>query len=110
MDLSKLENFFGERFVTSESARKQHSYDESWHIPNNLPDAVVFPETTLEVSKIISFANEEGIPVIPFGAGTSLEGQVHALNGGITINSVNMNKITEVNLDDMDCKVQPGVT
>ena len=110
MDLSKLENFFGERFVTSESVRKQHSYDESWHIPNNLPDAVVFPETTLEVSKIISFANEEGIPVIPFGAGTSLEGQVHALNGGITINSVNMNKITEVNLDDMDCKVQPGVT
>lgn len=110
MDLSKLENFFGERFVTSESVRKQHSYDESWHIPNNLPDAVVFPETALEVSKIISFANEEGIPVIPFGAGTSLEGQVHALNGGITINSVNMNKITEVNLDDMDCKVQPGVT
>ena len=110
MDLSKLENFFGERFVTSESVRKQHSYDESWHIPNNLPDAVVFPETTLEVSKIISFANDEGIPVIPFGAGTSLEGQVHALNGGITINSVNMNKITEVNLDDMDCKVQPGVT
>ena len=110
MDLSKLENFFGERFVTSESVRKQHSYDESWHIPSNLPDAVVFPETTLEVSKIISFANEEGIPVIPFGAGTSLEGQVHALNGGITINSVNMNKITEVNLDDMDCKVQPGVT
>ena len=110
MDLSKLENFFGERFVTSESARKQHRYDESWHIPNNLPDAVVFPETTLEVSKIISFANDEGIPVIPFGAGTSLEGQVHALNGGITINSVNMNKITEVNLDDMDCKVQPGVT
>ena len=47
MDLSKLENFFGERFVTSESVRKQHSYDESWHIPNNLPDAVVFPETAL---------------------------------------------------------------
>ena len=64
MDLSKLENFFGERFVTSESVRKQHSYDESWHIPNNLPDAVVFPETTLEVSKIIKkLLSEKGVKV-----------------------------------------------
>ncbi|MFL2843951.1 MAG: FAD-binding oxidoreductase [Alphaproteobacteria bacterium] len=110
MDLSKLEKIFGERLATSEAIRLQHSHDESWHVPESIPDAVVFPESTDEVSTILNFANERKIPVIPFGAGTSLEGQVHALKGGITINSLNMNKIKEVNLEDMDCKVQPGVT
>ena len=110
MDLSKLRKIFGERFTTSEAIRRQHSHDESWHVPISLPDAVIFPENTKEVSVILNFANDNKIPVIPFGAGTSLEGQVHALNGGITINSLNMNKIKEVNLEDMDCKVQPGVT
>ena len=58
----------------------------------------------------MNFANKRKIPVIPFGGETSLEGQVHALKGDITINSLYMNKIKEVNLEDMDCKVQPGVT
>ena len=107
MDLSKLRKIFGERLATSEAIRRQHSHDESWHVPISLPDAVIFPENTKEVSIILKFANDNKIPVIPFGAGTSLEGQVHALNGGITINSLNMNKIKEVNLEDMDCKVQP---
>ena len=110
MDLSKLEKIFGERLATSEAIRLQHSHDESWHVPESIPDAVIFPESTDEVSTILNFANERKIPVIPFGAGTSLEGQVHALKGGITINSLHMNKIKEVNLEDMDCKVQPGVT
>ena len=110
MDLSKLEKIFGERLVTSKAVRIQHSHDESWHVPNSIPDAVVFPESSNEVSIILKFANERRIPIIPFGAGTSLEGQVHALKGGITINSIYMNKIKEINLEDMDCKVQPGVT
>ena len=110
MDLSKLEKIFGERLATSKNIRIQHSHDESWHVPNSIPDAVIFPENSNEVSLILKFANEKKIPVIPFGAGTSLEGQVHALKGGITINSLYMNKIKEVNLEDMDCKVQPGVT
>ena len=55
MDLSELEDFFGDRLVTSEAVRSQHSHDESWHVPENLPDAVVFPETSNEVSRIISF-------------------------------------------------------
>ena len=110
MDLSKLEKIFGERLSTSETIRLQHSHDESWHVPKSIPDAVVFPQSSYEVSIILNFANERKIPVIPFGAGTSLEGQVHALKGGITINSLHMNKIKEVNLEDMDCKVQPGVT
>ena len=66
MDLSELENLFGDRLVTSESVRSQHSHDESWHIPENLPDAVIFPETSNEVSRIISFAFKNNIPVIPF--------------------------------------------
>ena len=110
MDLSKLENIFGERLETSEAIRLQHSHDESWHVPKSIPDAVIFPKNSDEVSLILNFANKRKIPVIPFGAGTSLEGQVHALKGGITINSLYMNKIKEVNLEDMDCKVQPGVT
>ena len=110
MDLSELENLFGDRLVTSESVRSQHSHDESWHIPENLPDAVIFPETSNEVSRIISFAFKNNIPVIPFGAGTALEGHVHAVNGGITIDSRNMNKVIQVNMEDMDCRVQAGVT
>lgn len=64
MDLSELEDFFGDRFVTSEAVRSQHSHDESWHVPENLPDAVVFPETSNEVSRIISFASKNNIPEI----------------------------------------------
>ena len=110
MDLSELENLFGDRLVTSESVRSQHSHDESWHVPENLPDAVVFPETSNEVSRIISFGFKNYIPVIPFGTGTAIEGHVHAVNGGIKIDSRNMNKVIQVNMEDMDCRVQAGVT
>ena len=110
MDLSELKEIFDERLSTVDSIREQHSSDESWHIPENLPDAVIFPNNSEEVSLIIKFANDRGIPIIPFGAGTSLEGHVHAVNGGITINTMNMNKILNINKDDMDCVVQPGVT
>ncbi len=110
MNLSELKEIFGERLSTTDSVRKHHSSDESWHIPENLPDAVIFPNNSEEVSLIIKFANDKEIPIIPFGAGTSLEGQIHAVNGGITINTMNMNKILNINKDDMDCVVQPGVT
>jgi len=110
MNLKELEDFFGDRLTTSKSIRLQHSHDESWHIPSNIPDAIVFPETTEEVSKIIQFAFKNKTPVIPFGTGTALEGHVHAVNKGITINSSNMNRIIEVNNADMDCRVQAGVT
>jgi D-lactate dehydrogenase (cytochrome) len=108
--LSELKEIFDERLSTVDSIREQHSSDESWHIPENLPDAVIFPNNSEEVSLIIKFANDRGIPIIPFGAGTSLEGHVHAVNGGITINTMNMNKILNINKDDMNCVVQPGVT
>ena len=110
MNLSELKEIFGERLSTADSIREHHSSDESWHIPEKLPDAVIFPNNSEEVSLIIKFANDKGIPIIPYGAGTSLEGHVHAVNGGITINTMNMNKILNINKDDMDCVVQPGVT
>ncbi len=110
MNLDELEDFFGNRLTTSKSIRLEHSRDESWHIPSNIPDAIIFPETTEEVSRIIKFAYKNNFPVIPFGTGTALEGHVHAVNGGITINSINMNRIIEVNNNDMDCRVQAGVT
>ena len=110
MDLSELEKVSGDRLVTSEAIRSQHSHDESWHVPENIPDAVIFPNTSEEVAKIIDYASKNNIPVIPFGTGTALEGHVHAVNGGITIDSRNMNKIIQVNIEDMDCRVQAGVT
>ena len=110
MRFDELRVFLGERLTTSKAIRLEHSYDESWHIPANIPDAVLYPKSTDEVSKIIKFANKNEIPVIPFGTGTALEGQIHASKGGITINSNNMNNIIQLNSDDMDCRVQAGVT
>ena len=110
MEFDELKGFLGDRFTTSRAIRIEHSHDESWHVPKNIPDAITYPNNTNEVSKIISFAYKKNIPVIPFGTGTALEGHTHALKGGITINSCNMNKVIELNKADMDCKVQAGIT
>ena len=110
MEFDELKGFLGDRFTTSKAIRIEHSHDESWHVPKNIPDAITYPNNTNEVSKIISFAYKKNIPVIPFGTGTALEGHTHALKGGITINSCNMNKVIELNNADMDCKVQAGIT
>ena len=110
MEYDELKGFLGDRLTTSKAIRLEHSHDESWHLPENIPDAITYPETSEEVSKIIKFAYQNDIPVIPFGTGTALEGHVHALKGGITINSSKMNQIIELNNSDMDCRVQAGVT
>ena len=110
MGFGELKDFLGDRLTTSKAIRLEHSHDESWHVPKNIPDAITYPETSEEVSKIICFANKNSIPVIPFGTGTALEGHTHALKGGITINSSNMNQVVELNKADMDCRVQAGIT
>ena len=110
MEFDELKGFLGDRFTTSRAIRIEHSHDESWHVPKNIPDAITYPNNTNEVSKIISFAYKKNIPVIPFGTGTALEGHTHALKGGITINSSNMNQVIELNNADMDCRVQAGIT
>ena len=107
--IEELRTLLGDRLSTSDAVRAQHGHDESYHatLP---PDAVAFAETTEEVSKIVAACARYKTPVIAFGTGTSLEGHVAAVEGGVTIDLSRMNKIIEVNTDDLDCRVQAGVT
>ena len=100
---------FGERLSTSAAVCEQHGRDESFHAPR-APDAVVFVASTEEVAEVVTLCAEHRTPVIAYGTGTSLEGQVAALQGGICIDLSAMNSILEVNAEDLDCRVQAGVT
>ena len=104
-----LKQRFGERLSTSMAVRKQHGKDESFH-PAVAPDAVVFAESTEEVSEVVKLCARHKFPVIPFGVGTSLEGHVAALRGGVCIDMSRMNAVLEVNVEDLDVRVQAGVT
>jgi D-lactate dehydrogenase (cytochrome) len=97
------------RATQNETILRQHSSDESYHSPV-LPDVVVYPSSAEEVCSIISFANEHRIPVVPFGAGSSLEGHCIPVKGGISLNFQEMSQILEIRPDDFLVKVQPGVT
>jgi D-lactate dehydrogenase (cytochrome) len=99
----------GRRVSDGESVLDQHASDLSYHPPHR-PDAVVFPESTEEVASVLAFANEAGVPVVPFGAGTSLEGHVIPLAGGISLDLTRMNRILELRAADLAADVQPGVT
>ena len=105
----KLKKIFNGRFSLSESTRANYARGEDTFDPV-LSQAVVFPETNEEVSKILRLCNEHKIPVVPFGTGTSLEGNVVGNEKGITICLEKMNKILSVNADDFDCRVQACVT
>jgi len=98
-----------EQVTINQTVRELHGRDESYHSPR-LPDTVVFPESTDDVSKIMEVSRKHQVPVIPFGLGTSLEGHVIPSKGGITIDFSLMNKIIEVRENDFLVKVQPGVT
>lgn len=104
-----LTQAFGERCVRSEAVRRQHGHTTTW-LKNQPPDAVVFAETTQEVAEIVRTCAVHKVPVIPFGSGSSLEGHLNAPEGGISIDVSAMNKILAVNPEDLDCKVQAGVT
>jgi len=106
---AELKKIFNGRFSTSESTRANYARGEDTYDPV-LSKAVVFPETNEEVSKILSLCNEHKIPVVPFGTGTSLEGNVVGNDKGITISLEKMNKILSVNVEDFDCRVQACVT
>ena len=105
----ELKNLLNNRYSTSESTRGNYARGEDTYDPI-LSKAVVFPETNEEVSKILSLCNEHKIPVVPFGTGTSLEGNVVGNEKGITISLEKMNKILSVNVEDFDCRVQACVT
>ncbi len=106
---SELKKIFHNRFSTSESTRANYARGEDTYDPV-LSKAVVFPETNEEVSKILKLCNEYKTPVVPFGTGTSLEGNVVGNENGITISLEKMNKILSVNAEDFDCRVQACVT
>ncbi len=105
----ELKKIFNGRFSTSVSTRTNYSRGEDTYDPV-LSQAVVFPETNEEVSKILKLCNDYKIPVVPFGTGTSLEGNVVGNDKGITISLEKMNKILSVNVEDFDCRVQACVT
>ena len=107
--LESLRALLRDRLSTSATVRQQHGKDESYH-PPAAPDAVAFAESTEEVAEIIRICADHQIPVIAFGTGTGLEGHVAALRGGVCIDLSRMDQIIEVNQDDLDCRVQAGVT
>ena len=98
-----------DQVTVNQTVRELHGRDESYH-PASLPDVVVFPECTEDVSNVMKVSKEHQIPVIPFGLGTSLEGHVIPSKGGITIDFSRMNKVLEVRENDFLVTVQPGVT
>ena len=106
---SELKKILNSRFSEAESTRLNYARGEDTNDPI-LSKAVVFPETNEEVSKILKLCNQHKIPVVPFGTGTSLEGNVVGNDQGITISLEKMNKVLSVNVEDFDCKVQACVT
>ena len=107
--VKKLAEDFAERAVTSNAVREQHGHGEGM-ADAALPDVVVFPHTNEEVASIVRLCHTTRIPVIAFGIGTSLEGHVAALYGGVCIDLSRMDRMLEVNTQDLDCRVQAGVT
>ena len=107
--LSAAREFLGERITIGQALREQHSHGED-SVPPVLPDAVAFVETTEEVSRLLALCHQHTIPVVPFGAGTSLEGHVTPVQGGISIDLGRMTAILQVNVEDMDCRIEAGVT
>jgi D-lactate dehydrogenase (cytochrome) len=107
--LKAIKQRLGDRFSTAQAVRDQHGQGEDHH-PVLAPDGVAFAESTEEVAEIVKICAAHKVPIIPFGTGTSLEGHVSALQGGISLDVSHMNEVLEVNAEDLDCRVQPGVT
>jgi D-lactate dehydrogenase (cytochrome) len=103
-----LQMLLGPRFGTSASVRAEHGRDES-PLPAAPPDAVAYASNTREVAEIVKICARHRVPVIPFGAGTSLEGHVLATSGGLSLDLTRMDQIVAVNVDDLDVTVQAGV-
>ncbi len=104
-----LQALLGDRVTAAQATREHHSHGESTH-PPGLPDLVCFPRTTAEVSQILTVSARHRLPVVPFGAGTSLEGHVHAVRGGICLDMRQMNRVLRVSVEDLDATVEAGVS
>src|SRR3954469_21623464 len=98
-----------DRVSAGEDVRRLHGTDESFHPPAP-PDLVVFPIDVDEAAAVVRICAERGAPIVPFGAGTSLEGHVAALRGGVSVDMSRMDRVLRLSIDDMDVTVQAGVT
>ncbi len=107
--VEQLRTLLGDRVNTSRAERELHGENESYY-QKVLPDAVVYPESTEEVSEILKICNTEGCPVVAFGAASCLEGQHLATQGGISLDMNRMNRVLSINAEDLNVVVQPGVT
>jgi D-lactate dehydrogenase (cytochrome) len=107
--LEELRALLGERVTTSPGIREHHGKDESY-FPYAAPDAVVFPHSTEEVRDVVNICRRHRVPMIPYGVGTSLEGHILAVSGGVTIDLSQMNQVLAVHEEDLDAVVQAGVT
>ena len=106
--LGELKGLLGERCSTGQSVRDLHARDEGWH-PPGLPDAVCFPREVEEIARIVDLCRRHAVPVVAFGTGSGMEGQINALDGGICVALAQLDRIIEVNAADMDCWVEAGV-
>ena len=106
--IALLRQDFGDRLVTKNDIRRQHAHTLTW-IEGEPPDAVVFAESTKEVTEVVGVAARFGIPIIPFGAGTSLEGHVNAPRGGLCLDLSRMDNVLRLNTEDLDCTVEAGL-
>lgn len=104
-----LRQQLGDRVQTGQAIREQHGHTLTW-IKNEPPDAVIWPNSTEEVVEIVRIASEHNCPIIPFGAGTSLEGHVNAPQGGISLDFQNMKEVIAVHEEDLDVVIQPGIS
>jgi D-lactate dehydrogenase (cytochrome) len=105
----ELKQVLGARLSTSRYDLESHGVDESYHPPAP-PDAVAFAESSEEAAAVLKICNDRGIPVIAFGTGTGVEGHTLAIRGGVSLDVSRMNRILEIHPDDLDCRVQAGVT
>jgi len=107
--IARLKASLGERVSTNAAVRENHGRDLTWH-EAHAPDAVVFAESTEEVVAVVRVCAELGLPIVPYGAGTSLEGHIAVLRGGICVDLSRMDQVIEVHTQDLDAVVQTGVT
>ncbi|HFC05331.1 MAG TPA: FAD-binding protein [Rhizobiales bacterium] len=107
--VAEVAEFLGDRLSISGAVREQHGNDLTWN-PGASPDAVAFVKNTQEVQKVVQICSKYDSPLIPFGTGTSLEGHISAVQGGICLDVSQMDTILEVNDQDLDCRVEAGVT
>src|SRR4051794_39428686 len=107
--LQALAARFGNRLITSQAVREQHAHTTTW-LASQPPDAVVMAQETADIQDVVRICAKHRVPVIAFGTGTSLEGQINAPAGGVCVDLRDMNKILAVHAEDLDCVIQPGVT